>query len=164
MRTTLVLSLVLVLLLPGALHCAIVGPSDETRGFYFTASKDGRVWSGLAEASFQGEDRTTLVILGVQQDEQALTEEVVGIRLPFSGPGTYPIEPEAGFYYTVLDGDLLVSQFESFGSADDRAVISRYDSTAKVIEGTFRLRLKNTRVEEDQVSFRVHGFRARILN
>ena len=164
MKTYSLRTLVLALLLLGAWQCAIIDPSDESRGYYFAATKNGRGWQGQAEASFQGEERTTLVILGVLPGGQALPEEVVGIRLLFNGLGMYPVEPEAGFYYTVIGGDVVDRQYESFGSVDDQAVISRYDSTARIIEGTFRLRLKNTRAEEDQVSFQVRGFRARILN
>lgn len=154
----------LALLLLGASHCAIIDSSDEPDGFYFIANKDGRSWTGQAEASFQGEARTTLVILGVLPGGQALPEEVVGVRIPFKGPGTYPVEAEAGFYYTVIGGDVVDRQYDSFGSESDHVVISRYDSTASVVEGSFRLQVKNIKAADDQVNFRVSGFRARILN
>ena len=147
----------------GASACALIGPesSDE---FFFQAIKDRRGWNGSAEASFRSAEPGTLVILGVRRTNE-YTEDVVGVRLKFSGPGTYAVASEQGFYDTLIGGDLLDKSYRTFGSAYDQVVITRYDSLTKVVEGKMQLRLKNNDERQgDEVLFSLGRFRAKVRN
>ena len=104
------------------------------------------------------------MILGVRHTDEQYARDVVGVRLKFSGPDTYAVDSQQGFYYTLIGGDVVGSSYLTFGSAEDRIVISHYDSLAKIVEGEMRLRLKNEEDAGDQVYFSVSRFRARILN
>ncbi len=146
----------------GASACALIGPESSTDEFFFQAIKDRRGWKGSAEASFRSADPGTLVILGVRGNP-AYPDDVVGIRLKFSGPGTYAVASEQGFYYTLIGGDVVDKSYRTFGSAYDQVVITRYDSLTKIVEGEMQLRLKDER-QEDEVLFSVGRFRAKVRN
>lgn len=148
----------------GASACALIGPESSTDEFFFEAIKDRRGWNGSAYASFRSADPGTLLIQGVRRTNE-YTEDVVGIRLKFSGPGTYVVASEQGFYDTLIGGDVLDKSYRTFGSAYDQVVITRYDSLAKVVEGEMQLRLKNMDERQgDEVLFSLGRFRAKIRN
>ena len=100
----------------GASACALIGPESSTEEFFFEAIKDRRGWNGSANASFRSADSGTLLIQGVRRTNE-YTEDVVGIRLKFSGPGTYVVASEQGFYDTLIGGDVLDKSYRTFGSA-----------------------------------------------
>ncbi len=102
------------------------------------------------------------MILGVRGSHE-FTEDVVGVRLKFSGPGTYAVASEQGFYDTLIGGDVLDKSYRTFGSAYDQVVITRYDSLTKIVEGEMQLRLKDER-QGDEVLFSVGRFRAKVRN
>lgn len=108
---------------------------------YLFAKKNGSDWNVYATTSYLN-DSDTLVIYGMG------SEKSLGMRLPFTGTGTYTIKSTAGpyyrnsdaYYYTTVGGDVITSYYtlNDTGTVE----ITEYNETQKLIKGRFHFTLK----------------------
>lgn len=128
------------------------------------AKRNNHDWIGTTEIQL---DRVTdtLTFLGIANQPN---DEVVVMKIKFNGTGSYLLIKDQGFYYSTVGGDVLVSEYKLTPNAVGHFIISKYDSTEKLIEGSFEMSLKKERSNPenniDTYNFTHGTFKGRIYN
>jgi hypothetical protein len=97
----------------------------------FTGIWDGDSWSGLGYAVIRND---TLFLVGHRPDPKYYHDEYVDVSTPFTGTGTYTIDPAEGHLSMVVGGDAGF-----FRSASGILSVTRYESESRTLEGTVSL-------------------------
>ena len=126
------------------------------------AEKNGMSWEGHASANFSQYAGDTLFIFGQG------AEEVLVMKIKFTGTGNYSLGKNQGNYYTTIGGDVLTSEYKTDGGTYTGGVkITRYDEVEEIIEGNFIVSLKQIRSNPqngiDAVSFTRGQFKTKII-
>lgn len=104
----------------------------------FSVNRNYFAWEGIAEIHLD-DSTDTLTFLGVGSRPN---EEIIVMKTKFYGPGTYPLTKNQGYYYTLIGGDVLTSEYTLAPNIAGQLVVSNYDSTKKILEGTFNVFLQ----------------------
>jgi hypothetical protein len=104
----------------------------------FSVYKNYAAWEGITEIHLDS-STDTLTFLGVGNRPK---EEIIVMKTRFQGPGTYPLTKNQGYYYTLVGGDVLTSEYILDPTVDGQLVVSKYDSAKKILEGSFNVLLK----------------------
>jgi hypothetical protein len=104
----------------------------------FSVNRNYATWEGITEIHLDS-NTDTLTFLGVGSRPNA---EIIVMKTRFQGLGAYPLTKNQGYYYTLVGGDVLTSEYTLAPNVDGQLVLSRYDSTKKILEGSFNVLLK----------------------
>src|SRR5687768_7353335 len=97
----------------------------------FTGIWNGDSWSGFGYAVIRND---TLFLVGHRPDRKYYYDEYVHVSMPFTGTGTYTIDPAEGHLSAVVGGDAGF-----FRSASGMLSVSLYESDSRTVEGTVSL-------------------------
>ncbi len=124
------------LLLPFALAVGCSdgsGPDDSL----FAGRWAGAAWVGNAEALVApGATIDTLYLFGVRASDSHVPEEVITIRLPFTGAGSYSLSRDAVEFAVLIGGDVVEAEYIGRGPNAGTLVVDTYKTTAGSISGT----------------------------
>jgi len=136
--------------------CGLMGNGEEEKtkadSTYFQATLNGEeTWSGRPDASFSDQGRVDwLVVFGDSVYEGQSYKEGLGFSLPYEGSKAYSavnreVEIEknrtrmAGVSFSVKDWDVILSRYHATDdSSSNQLMITEYDTTSGIMEGTFR--------------------------
>jgi hypothetical protein len=104
----------------------------RTEGYgRFAGIWNGEAWSGLGYAVIRND---TLFLVGHRPDSQYYYDEYVNVSTPFTGTGTYEIDPAEGRLSSITGGDAGY-----FPSASGTLSVTLYESESRRLEGTVSL-------------------------
>jgi hypothetical protein len=120
----------------------LIGCSDGTApqgDSRFSGSWAGTPWLGEAEALFvAGSTNTdTLYVFGVRPiNAGQYPEEIIRLRVPFTGPGAYELSGEAVEFTVLVGGDVVSAQYAGQSPTAGTLTVDSYDAAAGLITGT----------------------------
>jgi len=114
------------------------------------AKRNNLDWIGTTEISL---DRVTdtLTFFGIANRPN---DEVIVMKIKFNGTGSYSLTKDQGLYYSTVGGDVWTSEYRLAPNTVGEIVISKYEPTEKLIEGSFEISLKKERSNpENNIDF-----------
>ena len=108
--------------------CAMNIPSS------IVAEKNSVAWIGRAEAFRVNAD--TIAISGRQ------TEQMLTMKIKFTGKGIYPLRAGQATHYLTVGGDVSVAEYVVDDTAVNTLEITEYNDTRQYIKGKFSLTMK----------------------
>ena len=133
--------------------CGLFGADDEAEEVesYFRATLNGEeAWRGEPDAAFSEQGPYLWLAIGADSVYADFYRESLSLATPFEGPGEYTLvrveydtgeggirTADASFYEG--DDDVQVAGYHATAdSSANHLTITRYDSTAGIMEGRFR--------------------------
>jgi hypothetical protein len=98
----------------------------------------GAAWVGNAQAlvvsGTTGAD--TLYLFGLRRTSRPDPEEVVRVRVPFTGPGAYELAGDAVEYAIIVGGDVVAGEYAGQSPAAGTLTVAAYDPTSGAMRGS----------------------------
>lgn len=113
--------------------------SVDPENYSFSAEKNNEKWAGTTSIQLKSADSDTVSFFFTANHPN---DEVLVINVKFNGTGVYPLNKNQAFYYSTVGGDVIVSRYAMGAEESGNLTITKYDTTQKLIEGTFDLSLK----------------------
>jgi hypothetical protein len=101
--------------------------------YYFEIKLNGSRWYGRSEAELRKNGQ--LVVWGIKGESLALFEDIF-VEITFNGEGTYKINSQKAVWRSWEGGDVIVGFVASKGSNMDKLIITKYDQSTGIIQGT----------------------------
>ena len=117
--------------------CEIIpGDGSDPSAFRIDATVAGMRWQGETGSSVNAEG--TLFVWGKRGDIDGGNYKSILLEiLNFDGVGDYQIGERRASYEEVFGGDQVFLYGHAAATPEDRVIITRYDVSAKVVEGAF---------------------------
>jgi hypothetical protein len=131
---------------------------------HVSAKRNNVNWIGSTEIRLDSVT-DTLTFLGIANRPN---DEVIVIKIKFTGAGSYSLTKSQGYYYSTVGGDVLTSEYGLAQNTGSQMIISKYDQSRRSIEGSFEMSLKKKRSNPenniDTYNFTQGSFKGKISN
>lgn len=127
------------LLLPLALAAGCSDGTAPQGDFFLTGRWADAAWVGDAEAVLvRGATGTdTLYVLGVRPPNAGqYPEEIISVRVPFAGSGTYELAADAVEFTVLTGGDVVSAQYNGRSPTAGTLAVELYNAATGLITGT----------------------------
>jgi hypothetical protein len=105
-------------------------PFNPELTYSFEGKLNGTHWRGKSEAELRQDGQ--LIVWGIRGEQDIV------IKVKFSGVGVYSIKPRDALLRETIGGDVVVAGYLSYGGHQDQLVITYWDKSKHVIQGTCR--------------------------
>lgn len=144
MKNILVISLLFLLASCSQSHKdEVIVPEDS--GYYIVSKMNNLDWKGTLYVK-KDANQDTLNIGGSFERPTTGTESL-WMRIKFNGVGIYPLTGRQMSFSTVIGGDAFMNRYDLIVGESAKMVITKYDSTSKILEGTFEGILRQSRAD-----------------
>lgn len=110
--------------------CCVLVPAPP----FVAGSKNSTDWTSKGTAETFKTD--SLMIIGSKTDERLI------MKLKFSGKGVYTFQNTQAIYFTTVGQDVSTSEYQVDESGTSTLEVLDYNVSAKIISGTYSLKLK----------------------
>ena len=124
------------LLVPLAIAVGCADGDEPEGAFVLTGSWAGAPWAGRAEALLvEGAAVDTLYLIGTRSSDTDVPEETIRVLVPFTGRGSYSLEPNAVAFTVLLGGDAVSAEYSGQSPTAGTVEVDTYDATTGLMSG-----------------------------